>query len=283
MAQRLDRLHIDGFSIFQDGEKFCYGIDAVLLADFALRGASAVKGASSVEGEASGKEQSAVKGGGKNGRSFRFFDLGCGNGIIPILLAAKTSGDVKITGIEIQPDVAAMARRSVEINGLEGRIEVLEGDIKNIAAEFEKGCADAVVSNPPYMLVSEGRQSSNFSRMAARQEILCCLEDVVRAADFLLAEGGQFFMIHRPQRLEEIFALLEKFRFGKVFWREVKPLESRDATMVLVRAEKRWGQDGWQEGSALEKCRLEDLVIYESSSPRRYTAEVFEIYGRKNQ
>lgn len=90
-------------------------------------------------------------------------------------------------------------------------------------------------------------------------------------------------MIHRPQRLEEIFALLEKFRFGKVFWREVKPLESRDATMVLVRAEKRWGQDGWQEGSALEKCRLEDLVIYESSSPRRYTAEVFEIYGRKNQ
>lgn len=263
MAERLDKLHLDGYSILQDKKKFCYGIDAVLLADFALK-----------------NTKSRIKDFETN-KDFLFIDLGTGNGIIPILLAAKTGSRVKIKGIEIQEEIAEMACRSVKINSLEERIEILEGDIKKIPQNLKGGFAQAVVSNPPYMVVSQGRQSDNFAKMAARQEILCCLEDVVRAADFLLEDGGNFFMIHRAGRLNDIFFALEKSGFKNIFWQNVKPFKEKDATMVLIMAKKNLAQKNKTEISeGDEKVQLEDLIIYDEEG--KYTQKILEIYGRSS-
>ncbi|WP_443738056.1 tRNA1(Val) (adenine(37)-N6)-methyltransferase [Treponema sp.] len=263
MAERLDKLHLDGYSILQDKKKFCYGVDAVLLADFALK-----------------NTKNRIKSFEAN-KDFLFIDLGTGNGIIPILLAAKTGSRVKIQGIEIQAEIAEMAYRSVKINSLEERIEILEGDIKKIPQTLKGGFAQAVVSNPPYMIVSQGRQSDNFAKMVARQEILCCLEDVVRAADFLLEDGGSFFMIHRARRLKDIFFELEKFDFKNIFWQSVKPFKEKDATMVLIMAKKNLAQKNKTEVfGGDEKIQLEDLIIYDEEG--KYTQKILEIYGRKS-
>lgn len=262
MAERLDKLHLDGYSIFQNKKKFCYGIDAVLLADFALKNTkNRIK---SFEAD----------------KNFLFIDLGTGNGIIPILLAAKTGPHVKIQGIEIQAEIAEMARRSVKINSLEERIEISEDDIKKIPQNLKGGFAQAVVSNPPYMVVSQWRQSGNFAKMAARQEILCCLEDVVRAAEFLLEGGGSFFMIHRAKRLKDVFFALEKFGFKNIFWQNVKSFKEKDAAMVLVMAKKSLAKKNKTEISDDdEKVQLEDLIIYDEDG--NYTQKILEIYGRK--
>lgn len=263
MAERLDKLHLDGYSILQDKKKFCYGVDAVLLADFALK-----------------NTKNRIKSFEAN-KDFLFIDLGTGNGIIPILLAAKTGSRVKIQGIEIQAEIAEMAYRSVKINSFEERIEILEGDIKKIPQTLKGGFAQAVVSNPPYMIVSQGRQSDNFAKMVARQEILCCLEDVVRAADFLLEDDGSFFMIHRARRLKDIFFELEKFDFKNIFWQSVKPFKEKDATMVLIMAKKNLTQKNKTEVfEGDEKVQLEDLIIYDEEG--KYTQKILEIYGRKS-
>ncbi len=247
MAERIDKIHIKGYSIIQDKTAFCYGIDAVLLADFALK----------MQSE---KTEST------------FVDLGSGNGIIPILLCAQKK-DLTGFGLEVQPKMADMARRSVELNLLNDKIKIVEGDIKKIEQYFEPKCADFVTSNPPYMIPSRGRQSENSAKMIARQELLCNLNDVVKAAYFLLKKDGLFCMIHRAERKEEIFDCLLKNGFNQILWKDVKPEEKKEANLILVYASSKKAE---KQEEKIKK--LEDLIIYDGDGS--YTDEVKQIYGR---
>lgn len=248
MAERIDKIHIKGYSIIQDKSAFCYGIDAVLLADFALK-----------------MQRTQPKS--------TFVDLGCGNGIIPILLCAQND-NLTGTGLEIQPKMADMARRSVELNLLNDRIKIVEGDIKKIKEYFDPECADFVTSNPPYMIPSRGRQSENSAKMIARQELLCNLNDVVNVAHFLLKKDGLFCMIHRAERKDEIFDCLIKNGFNQILWKNVKPDKEKSANLILFCASsnKNSGKD-----EKIEKQK--DLIVYDDDG--NYTLEVKKIYGRE--
>ena len=170
-GERLDDLQRNGYRIIQDPDKFCFGMDAVLLSGFA----------------------SAPDGG-------RVLDLGTGTGIIPILMAAKT-GAKELVGLEIQPESAEMANRSVILNDLEEKVKIVEGDIKEAGELFEAASFDVVTSNPPYMIGGHGLQNPDGPKAIARHEVLCDLEDVVKAAARCLKPGGKFYMVHRPFRL----------------------------------------------------------------------------------
>lgn len=173
-GERVDDLHRNGFQIIQNGKLFCFGMDAVLLSGFAKV-----------------KEQGTA------------LDLGTGTGIIPILLAAKTQGR-HFTGLEISPTSADMAARSVLLNDLQEKVEIVRGDIKEAGELFAPASFDTVTSNPPYMIGQHGLVNPDLEKAAARHEILCTLEDVVRAAAKLVRPGGSFFLVHRPFRLAEI-------------------------------------------------------------------------------
>ena len=162
-GERLDDLQLNGLQIIQDPERFCFGIDAVMLSDFAR-----------------------VKPGEK------VLDLGTGTGILPILLSAKTRGEHFI-GLEIQKESADMARRSIEWNHLQEKIEIVQGDIKEAAALFKPTFFDVIVTNPPYMLNQHGLQNPGDAKAIARHEILCTLDDILRESKQLLADGkGRF-------------------------------------------------------------------------------------------
>ena len=167
-GERVDDLHRKGYVIIQDPKRFCFGVDAVILSGFAR-----------------------VKKGEK------VLDLGTGTGILPILLEGRTLGS-HFTGLEIQPESVEMARRSVALNELEEKVEIVEGDIKETAAIFGGAVFDVVTSNPPYMNEGGGLQNPSGPKAIARHEVLCTLEDVVKGAAKVLRPGGRFYMVHRP-------------------------------------------------------------------------------------
>ena len=170
--ERLDDLQRNGYKLIQNSTVFCFGMDAVLLTAF-----STIK-----DGE-------------------NMIDLGCGNGVIPILLKGKTKG-AHFTGLEIQDINVDMARRSVEYNGIGDCVDIVQGDIREACSIFKKGSFDVVTSNPPYMTQNHGLTNPESHKAIARHELLCTLEDVVAAAAGLLKSGGRFYMVHRPQRLD---------------------------------------------------------------------------------
>lgn len=181
MPERVDVLE-NGCRIIQDTDGFCFGTDAVQLARFA-----------------------SVKPG------ERVMDLCTGTGIVPLLLAPHTRA-ADITGLELQPDVAERARRSVALSGLEERIRIVTGDLKDAAALFGHNGYDVVTCNPPYMLPGSGRQNAAAHVTAARHEVACTLEDVVRAAACVLHNGGRLYMVHRPERLADVLCTLRAHR-----------------------------------------------------------------------
>ena len=200
-------------------------------------------------------------------------DLGTGTGIIPILLEAKTEGKL-FYGIEIQPEMADMARRSAEMNGLGEKVLILDGDIKELLtgtallpAELF-GKTDVVTSNPPYMKESHGLRNPDDALAIARHEVACTLEDVCGAASRLLRCGGRFCMVHRPQRLPEIITAMKEARLEPKRMKLVYPYADREANMVLIEAvrDERPG------------CRVErPLIVYKE--PGVYTDEIYDIYG----
>lgn len=202
--ERLDDLERKGYKIIQNPEKFCFGMDAVLLSSFAeLR-----------KGEAC-------------------IDLGTGTGIIPILMEAKYGGDA-YTALEIQEESADMAMRSVEYNGLSDKISVICGDIKEASSLFGKAKYNVVTCNPPYMNDNHGLKNPDMPKAIARHEVLCTLEDVVREAKNLLKPGGRFYMVHRPHRLIEIITCLKGYGLEPKRIRFVHPYAEKDANMVLI-------------------------------------------------
>ena len=204
--ERVDDLQRNHYRIIQKKNGFCFGMDAVLLSGFAQ-----VK-----QGE-------------------RMIDLGTGTGIIPILLEAKTEGN-HFTGLEIQEEVAEMALRSVMLNGLEERITIIHGDIKEAGQICGRASFDVVTSNPPYMVSQQGLKNSDTMKAISRHEIFCTLEDVAREAALLLRPGGRFYLVHRPRRLAEIICILQKYALEPKRMKMVHPFADREANMVLIEA-----------------------------------------------
>ena len=205
--ERVDDLQ-NGYYVIQDPEKFCFGMDAVLLSGFAK-----VK-----EGD-------------------EVLDLGTGTGIIPVLLKAKTKGK-HFTGLEIQEECAEMARRSVEYNGLGSEITIFRGDIKEAAEIFGAASFHVVTCNPPYMIGQHGLKNTHMPKAIARHEILCTLEDVVSQAAKVLGDRGRFYMVHRPFRLVEIMNMLTKYKLEPKRMQLVYPFIDREPNMVLIEALK---------------------------------------------
>ena len=234
--ERLDDLQRNGLKIIQKTDGFCFGMDAVLLSGFA-----------------------SVKPG------ERALDLGTGTGIIPLLLSAKTKGD-HFTGLEIQTEIMKMAQRSVALNGLEKKIDIIQGDIKEASRIFGAASFDVVTSNPPYMNDAHGLKNPGDVKAISRHEVLCTLEDVVREGTKALKPGGRFYMVHRPHRLAEIITVMRQYKLEPKRMKFVHPFADKDANMVeAVRGGGAW-------------LKLEPPVIV-YKEPGVYTDEIYEIYG----
>ncbi len=236
--ERVDDLQRNHYRIIQDPGRFCFGMDAVLLSGFAN-----VKPGEHV------------------------LDLGTGTGIIPILLEAKTKGE-HFTGLEIQPESADMAERSVKLNGLTERINIVTGDIKEASSIFGASSFEVVTTNPPYMIGQHGISNPKDAKAIARHEILCDLDDILRESARLLKPQGRFYMVHRPFRLAEIFSKMIEYHIEPKCMKLVYPFVDKEPNMVLIE-----GLRGGRSRLTVEK----PLIVYKE--PGVYTDEIYDIYG----
>lgn len=237
-GERLDDLHRNNYKIIQNTKKFCFGMDGVLLSGYAK----------ALPGE-------------------NVLDLGTGTGIIPILLEAKTEGK-HFTGLEIQEESADMARRSVALNKLEDKIDIITGDIKEASAIFGPASFDVVTSNPPYMNHNHGLVNPGEAKAIARHEILCSFEDVVRETAKLLKPNGRFYLVHRPFRLVEIINTLTTYKLEPKRMKFVYPYVDKEPNMVLIECIK----------GAKSMIKVEaPLIVYKEQNV--YTDEIYDIYG----
>lgn len=237
--ETLDDLLINGLQIIQKRGGFRFTLDAVLLAHFI----------SLKEGD-------------------RVVDLGTGTGIIPILLTTRLK-NIKITGVEIQPEIAEMAARSVEYNMLTDKIRIVEGDLRSIHKSLGGGVFHAVTANPPYGLLGGGLINPQRGKAQARHEISCNLEDVVRAAGKLLNYQGRFALIHRTERLADLFSLLRQYELEPRRLRFIHPYSGKPARHLLLEARKK---------APADLQVLPPLVVYEEKG--RYNAEILSWYGK---
>ncbi len=229
----------DELEIIQDSRFFKFGTDSVLLANFAeLRSGD------------------------------RVVDLGTGSGVIPLLLAYKNKG-VKVTGIEIQKALADLAERNVKYNNLEEKIEIINHDLCSLEDITTAGSFDVVVSNPPYLPLNEGQITENKFLAAARHEIHAEIEDVIKAAAYILKYGGIFYIVYRAERLTEVIEKLSEYNFQAKELRLVQSRLDKEADIFLLKAKK-----GANPGLRIKPV----LLIYKGQS-NQYTAEVKEIYG----
>ncbi len=240
--ERIDDLQTpSGYRIIQNPDWFCFGVDAVLLADFAAR---------------------TIK------PKTRVLDMCTGNGIVPVLLAEKTK-ETFIDGIEVQEAVAEMANRSILLNDISDKVKITYGDLKNSQNIFGKSQFDAVTCNPPYKENFGGLKNSTDAVTVARHEILCNLEDIITSAEAVLKPSGKLYLIHRPERLADILCLMRKYRIEPKRLRFIHPSHAKTATMILVEGAKHGGV----------KLFLEP-PLYVHNEDGSYTDEINEIYGR---
>ena len=213
--EKLDDLNLNGYKIIQDPNKFCFGMDSVLLCDFCID---------------------------KIKTSDLVIDLGCGNGIICILLAAKKNIN-KIIGLEIQKECVDLAKRNILFNDLKDKIKIIHGDIKKISRfRFLKNKFDIVITNPPYLAYKKSSLiNKNKSKAIARHEILCNLEDIILNACYLLKDKGKFFMIHRAQRMTDIFYIMRKYNLEPKKIKLIHKDINSAAQMFLIQGVKNAG------------------------------------------
>jgi tRNA1(Val) A37 N6-methylase TrmN6 len=237
--ETLDDLQLNGINIIQKKEAFRFGVDAVLLADFA-----------------------------KIKKGMSVIDLCTGGGIVPFLIAGKTQAK-NIIGVEIQEDMVQMAIRSVKLNKLEDRIEFIKGDLKDIKLLKTLPKADFVTVNPPYKLRNSGIINPDDKNAIARHEICCTLEDVIIAARTVLKDNGKMYMVHRPERLADIFCLMRKYKIEPKRVRMIHPSIKKAPNIVLI--------EGHKDGGIFLKW---DEPIYVHNEDGSYTYEIDKIYGR---
>ena len=240
--ERIDDLEYKGLKIIQNTEGFCFGIDAVLLSDFAKE----IRNDSEV------------------------LDLGTGTGILSILLSAKTNLK-KIYGIEIQENVADMAKRSVALNKLENKIEIINKNIKELEEIFEKNYFDSIVTNPPYKKLETGKTNEKQNKFISRHEVTANLEDFIKVSFNLLKDKGALYMVHRPERLAEIIYELKKHKLEPKKIKFVHSNYKQEPKLVLIKAVK----------NAKEFLKVEKpLFVYNEQG--EYTEEILKIYNKIN-
>ena len=236
--ETLDDLQLNGIHVIQKKNGFRFGVDAVLLANFAN-----------------------VR------KNARVIDLCSGTGIIPFIIAGKTEAK-KIIGIEIQQDMVEMAKRSVEYNKLNERMEFIHGDLKDIELLKKIERAEIVTVNPPYKLQNSGIKNLEDKNAIARHEILCTLEDVIIACRTVLKDNGRLFMVHRPDRLVDIFTLMRKHRIEPKRVRMVHPYEGKAPNIVLI--------EGQRDGGKFLKW---DPPLNIHTEDGGYTDEIIKMYN----
>lgn len=260
--ERIDDLEYNNLKIIQNEKGFCFGIDSILISDFARDIKINSIGA----------------------------DLGTGTGIISILLTAKTNLK-KIIGLEVQKEVANMAKRSVELNSLQNKIEIININIKDILQksnnqkESEKNIKsynvdvnsvdclaresiDFVVTNPPYKKLETGKTNENEYKYISRHEVMANLEDFIKVSKYLLKDKGAFYMVHRPDRLADIIELMRKYKIEPKKIRFVHSTIEKEPTLVLIKGIK----------NARPFLKIEKpLIIYEKDG--NYTDEIHKIYN----
>ena len=238
--ERIDDLQYKGLKIIQNKDGFCFGIDAVLLANFAKNM----------------KRKNLV------------VDLCTGTGIVAILLSGKTEVK-KIIGVEIQSESAEMAKRSVELNSIQDRVEIINQDLKKLKTIIEAGSVDTVTVNPPYMKAGSAIVNDENKMSIARHEVCCTLEDVIKEAARILKTNGEFFMVHKPERLVDIFCTMRKYKIEPKRIRFVHPSVDKPANIVLI--------EGTRDGKEFLKFE-KSLYVYENGE---YTDEIYEIYEKE--
>lgn len=236
--ERVDDLQLKELKIIQNPDWFCFGIDAVLLADFA-----------------------------EAGKRAKVMDLCTGNGIIPLLLYGKNKGG-RISGLEIQSEIAEMAARSVRLNGLQDVISIQHGDASLVKERERAHSYDVVTMNPPYKPLGHGMVNPKDHKAIARHEITADLEALIESAAYLLNSQGRFYMVHRPQRLMDILALMRKYQIEPKRIRLVYPKKGKQPNIVLVK-----GILGGKPDLILDPA----FFVYDENG--EYTPEVHRIYG----
>ena len=238
--ETIDDLEFNNLKIIQNNDGFKFGIDSILLSDFAKKI----------------KKDSLV------------LDIGTGTGVISILLSGKSNAK-RFVGIEVQKDVADMAKRSALLNNLENRIEIINDNIKNIEKYFENNYFDVIVTNPPYQKNNTGLKSEDERNLISRHEIKCTLDDIIEKSFKVLKDKGDFFMVHRPERLVDILYLMRKNRIEPKELKFVYPKISSKPSLVLIKGVK----------NAKDFLRVEKpLIIYNEDGT--YTKELLNIYGK---
>lgn len=241
MENRIDDLEINNLKILQNPEYFCFGIDTVLLSDYCK----------------DIKDNNIV------------LDIGTGNGILPLLLSAKTNVK-KIYGLEIQTKLAELAIENIKMNNLDNLIEIVNGDIKNASNIFNENMFDAIVTNPPYKKKGSGIVNDNEYVQIAKHEILCTLEDIIKNASYVLKNNGKFFMVHRPDRLVDIISLMRKYHIEPKTIRFVHSKISSEPVLILIKGIK----------NAKPFLKIDKpLYIYDDKG--NYTDEIYKIYGKE--
>ena len=239
--ERIDNLEYKGLKITQNKEGFCFGIDSVLLSDFAKN----IKKDSNV------------------------IDLGTGTGIIATLLCVKT--ELKsIVGVEIQEEVCDMARRSIVLNKLEDKFEIINEDINNLLKYYKKNSFDVVVTNPPYKKENTGIKNDKEKKLISRHEITANLEDFIKTSRDLLKDKGEFYMVHRPDRLVDILTIMRNYKIEPKILRMVYSNVEKEPKLVLIKGIK----------NAKPFLKVEkNLYIY--NLDKKYTDEILKIYNKK--
>lgn len=226
MSERIDDTGFGGIKITQDTDSFCYGIDAVLVSDFAARGSHR-----------------------------NYIDLGTNNGIIPLLLSVLTDADA-ISGIEIQEPAVELAVRNVENNGLGGRVEIRHCDVLDVREHFAKGSFEAVVTNPPYFRKGSGIVNRDKPLQVCRHETTAELRDFIQAAAWLLGDRGALYMIHRPDRLADIIWCCREAGLEPKYLRFVSPRTDRAPNLLLIECRKNGG---------VELKLMDPLAVYDDN------------------
>ena len=239
--ERIDELEINNLKIIQKKDGFCFGIDSVLLSDFAK----------DIRNNA------------------KVIDLGTGTGILPILLCAKTNLS-QIIGIEIQKEIAEMAERSCKLNNLQEKFKVINSDINCLTGKISFNEFDSVIMNPPYMKLNTGKINVNEKKLISRHEITASLEDFINISYKLLKDKGSLYIVHRPNRLTDVCSLLRKYKLEPRLLRFIYPKEHAEANLFLIKAIK--------NGGSFLKI---DKPLYVYKKNGEYTDEILKIYNKE--
>ena len=239
--ERIDDLEFKNLKIIQNKNGFCFGIDSVLLSDFSKN----------------------IK------KDVNVLDLGTGTGIIATLLCAKTNLN-KIIGVEIQKEIAEMAKRSIKLNNLENKFEIINENILNLLKVFGKNSFDVIVTNPPYKKKNTGIINEEEKKLISRHEITASLEDFIEVSSMLLKDKGEFYMVHRPERLVDIFSIMREKKLEPKVLRFVYSSINKEPKLILIK--------GIKNSKAFLKIE-KNLYIYDEDG--NYTEEIKKIYNKK--